>query len=596
MIVLRIEPQRKMPNQFRSLIWLMCSIFAIGLTGLGCVDSNQKMIHTIQVETSTTKENRDSLREAFRYLPQLIRLDRTAAMQEISHQLNSWSDSIPNPPNWTQSKLLESISPQMRSFGIVDRLSAREFGEPECEFMLQCTMMQQVGKWVLDRPYRDRLFSDWLESQKSNIEANEWSKLEAALKLFDWTICNVALDGNPTDAERLLTNPDVPLNDAAPIYRQLPWQTMMFGHADAWARARLFTQLCFAQGIDTVVLALPDTSDSTSDSASRLWCVGVPIANDLYLFEPHWGLPFPVPTGNGVATLKQAREDASVLRRAKLPGRFEYPVEAKDLKSLIALVDVEPFALGRSMFTLEKSLTGEIRHRLSFDGDAFANRMKQIDGDLKIRLWNAPWLSHMYNLTIRMRLDDFSPFSMSYMEQNGVFITDTPISLARTLHFKGQFESTIDAPGALRTYMDFRVDDETLKDLEYDRETQKALGVTKRPTESMESFVFRVKQAQKFYRRSKFDIGVFLAMANMDLSKPETAADWLTKRTLQVKGTERWHAHAHYLLGRNYETLGNMPSAIEEYKFEASPQAAGNRIRIRKLESGSNPSPTPEVN
>jgi len=230
------------------------------------------------------------------------------------------------------------------------------------------------------------------------------------------------------------------------------------------------------------------------------------------------------------------------------------------------------------------------------DADQFEAQLKQIDSELEVRLWNIPWLAHAYNLEVRRRLDDKSPFSMQYMEQFGVFVTDSPISRARILHFGGKFQSTIDAAGALKTYMEYRVDEETLRELQYDREIQRNLGIVKRPTESVEAFNARIQMAQNFYRRSKFDIGIFLAMANMDLNKPDTAIDWLTKRLLEIKGTERWHAHAHYLLGRNLERQNKIDLAIEEYKFEASPQAAGNRIRIRRLESLSNPSAATEVN
>jgi tetratricopeptide (TPR) repeat protein len=290
-----------------------------------------------------------------------------------------------------------------------------------------------------------------------------------------------------------------------------------------------------------------------------------------------------------------AKSDPNVLRRAKLPGRFDYPVESKDLENLVALIDAEPFAVGRSMAALERSLTGENRQRLSMDADKFEAELLALDPKLQVRLWNAPWLAHVYNLAVRQRLDDMSPFSMQYMERHGVFITDTPISRARTLHFLGQFESKIDAAGALRTYMDFRVDEETLRELQYDRELQKMFGVVKRPSEPMEAFEARVRLAQTFFRRSKFDIGIFLAMANMDLGKPDTAIDWLSKRLLDVPGTERWHAHARYLLGRNYEQIGKISEAIEEYKFEASPQAAGNRLRIRRLEASLNPAASTEV-
>ncbi|MEI8212486.1 MAG: hypothetical protein WCI02_10080 [Planctomycetota bacterium] len=579
-------------DRFLGAILLVCVAIAIP----GCTDPNQREFESIQTETLKPKENRDSLREAFRYLPQLNRLERTAAIQEINLQLNTWSKSVTAPPEWNPSGLLESLSASLRTIDFAERTNKLEFAEPECEYMLQCQIMRQISQWVLDRPYRDRLFKDWLVAQKTSLPSDEGARLETVLKLFDWSICNVALEGNSEDVERLITNPDGQLSDSAPVYRQLPWQTVMFARGDAWERARVFTQLCFSQGIDSVVLAIPSLTGATENSALRLWCVGVPIGTEIYLFEPRWGLPIPNPNGPGIATLAQTKSDPNVLRKAKLPGRFGYPVEQKDLANVVALVDAEPFAVGRAMYTLERSLTGDGRQRLSLDGDAFEKRLMAIDPKLQVRLWNAPWLAHVYNMAVRKRLDDMSPFSLAYMERFGIFITDTPISRARMLHFKGQFESTINAAGALRTYMDFRVDEETLRELMYDRELQRSFGVVKRPNEPMESFQGRLQLAQNFFRRSKFDIGIFLAMANMDLNKPETAIDWLTKRLLDVKGTDRWHAHAHYLLGRNFETLEDSASAIEQYKFEATPQAAGNRIRIRRLEMALNPASAAEVN
>lgn len=576
--------------------WWMLLCGCVAWTMGGCIDPKQREFEEIQTEGSKPKENRDSLREAFRYLPQLIRLDRTAAIQEINYQLNTWSKSVTNPPDWKPSGLLDSIPASMRTIDFAERTNKLEFAEPECEYMLQCQLMRQISQWVLERPYRDELFRDWMESQKKVLSSEEGAKLESALKLFDWTVCNVAVEGSSEDVERLVTNPDLPLSDSALVYRQLPWQTAMFARGDAWERARLFSQLCFSQGIDTCVLALPSLSGATENSVLRLWCLGVPIGDEIYLFEPRWGLPMPNPNGPGIATLSQTRSDPNVLRRAKLPGRFEYPVEQKDLSTLIALIDAEPFAVGRTMYTLERSLTGENRQRLSLDADAVEKRLLGIDPKLQVRLWNVPWLANVYNLAVRKRLDDMSPFSMGYMERFGIFITDTPISRARMLHFKGQFDSTIDALGALRTYMDFRVDEQTLKELLYDRDLQKSFGVIKRPNEPMEAFEARVTMAQNFFRKSKFDIGIFLAMAKTDLGEPEVAIDWLSKRLLDFKGTDRWHAQAHYLLGRNYETLHDTNAAIEQYKFEATPQAAGNRIRIRRLEMASNPASSTEVN
>lgn len=593
-MTVRVSPERWVDSVGRGL--LAIGGMLVGILPVGCVDPAQRDVESIQVESDKNKENRDSLREAFRYLPQLIRLDRTAAMQEINYQLNTWSKSVVNPPEWKASSLLESIPASLRTIDFAQRMTSLEFGEPECEFMLQNQLMKQISSWVVEKPYRDGLFREWLEGRKGDLSAEEWARLETTLKLFDWTVCNVGMDGEAKDIEKLVSNPELPLNDGAPVYRKLPWQTMMFGRGDGWERGRVFTQLCFSQGIDAVVLALPSVTGATENAALRLWCIGVPIGEEILLFEPRWGLPIPASSGNGIATLAQAKSDPAVLRRAKLPGRFEYPVEMKDLDGVIALVDTEPFAVGRTMYTLERSLTGENRQRLSLDADAFEARLQGIDPKLTVRLWNVPWVAHVYNQSVRKRLDDMSPFAVSYMERFGSYVTDTPISRARMLHLKGQFESTLDAAGALRSYMDIRIDEETLRELIYDRELQKAFGMVKRPSEDPKMYEARVSMMASFLRRSKFDIGVFLAMANGDMGKPDTAIDWLSKRILSQKGTELWHSQAHYLLGRNKESVGDLAGAIEEYKFEASAQSAGNRIRVRRLESGLDPATHPKVN
>ena len=590
----RIPPADRLPLvpvfAIASLLTFACLI--------GCDNQSSSRIRKIQANQTSNKENRDSIREAFRYLPQLIRIDRTVALREIIIQLNTWSKSVTDAGSWKSSGLLDSVAGQLRTIDFSKRMARLEFAEPECEYLLQCQMLKEASKWVIERPYREVLFGAWLEKQKGVLPADDWNQLESALKLFDWTICNVAMEGQPADALRLVQNSELPnsnnsssyqqlpFNDNAPNYRQLPWQTMMFARGDTWERARVFTQLAFMQGIDCVVLALPSQTGATENAALRLWSIAVPIAGELYLFEPQWGLPIPSQTGDGIATLREAKENPAVLRRARLPGRFdEYPVVQSDLKGLVALIDVEPFALGRTMHTLERSITGENRVRLSMDADAMEAKLTKIDPALSVRLWNVPWLAHAYNQSVRERLNEQSAFSLSYVDKFGVFIMDTPISRARNLHFKGQFENTVEVPGALRAYMDVRVDEKTLNDMQYDRDIQKSLGVVKNPNETLEIFQSRIAQAQQFYRRSKFDVAIFLGMLSWDLGKTDTSKDWLSKRLLQIKGTERWHAQAHYLLGRNYEQQGNVVAAIAEYEYENSPQAAGNRIRIRKMQA-----------
>lgn len=572
---------KKNRNPFFVLLFLICTAVLFSLAG--CENQARRKAQEIQGKKAQQKENRDSIREAFRYLPQLVRLDRTTALKEIRYQLNNWATSVSTPPEWQSPGLLDSIAPSLLTIDFATRMKSLDFGEPECDYLLQCQMLTEVARWVLQTPYRDQLYLEWLQGKQKELTSEQAMQLETTLKLFDWTVCNIGLEGQPKDVERLVTNPDLPISDDSIICRQLPWQTMMFGRGDRWQRARVFTQLLFTQGVDALVLALPSLTGAVENASIRPWCLGIPIGDEIYLFEPQWGLPIPSQRDNGIATLREVKSNPTVLRRAKIPGLFEYPVEPKDLENLIALIDCEPFAVGRAMYTLQKSLTGENRIRISSDASELENRIKKLDDSLSIRLWNVPWLCYVYSGSVRSRLGEQSPFSMQYMEAYGAFITDTPISRARLLYFKGKFESTLDEVGALRTYMDLRIDEQTLKELMVDRATQQEFGIVKGDFESMESYQFRLLQAQNYFRKAKFDVAVFLGMANIYRGKFDTAIDWLQKRTLDLKGTEKWHAHAHYLLGRAYEDSKDVKKAAEEFKYENSPQAAGNRVRLRKL-------------
>ena len=73
---------------------------------------------------------------------------------------------------------------------------------------------------------------------------------------------------------------------AGPGYQYPPWQTLLFGHGDAWQRARVFLLLCRQQGIQAVLLAFPGR---TTPPRPRAWLPAVLIADQLYLFDVRLG-------------------------------------------------------------------------------------------------------------------------------------------------------------------------------------------------------------------------------------------------------------------------------------------------------------------
>jgi len=555
----------------------------------GCYRNDAREIRLRQTESFEETEQTDSIGKAIKYLPLIMRFDRTTAAKEVLNQLNAWSTPRENATSWQRPAIIETVSPAIRDSELFSRLSSLQFGEAECEYLLQCQMLRDVGFWVCERPYLDPLFQPWLEKQMAKLPVDQALALEKTLKLFDWTVRNIALEGNSKDVEALPLNPSLPVTDLGMGYRSLPWQTLHFGRGDAYQRGRVFTQLLFQQGISAFMLSLPlkPTSNGTNlipSSDLHLWSIGVLIGGEIYLFEPRWGLPFPNADESEVATLRQAKSDLNVMRRAKLPGRFEYPIDSENLKSLVAMLDVEPFSIGKGIQILQKSLTGDNRMQIAVDIGSVASQLSACDPSLELRLWELPWLSQLYNQTIRERINDRSPFSINYQITYGAYMNESLVSDARSTHFKGKFDTNLESDGAAKKYMNLRVDEETLSKLAYDRDVQRVLQMVRKVNETQEEYQYRVVQAQGFYRTAKLDSNAFLGMLQFELQNLDAAINWMDQRLLQIDGTERWRPQARYILGRAFEQKKDLEEAFAWYKIDGSPQEAGNRIRMRLLE------------
>ncbi len=549
----------------------------------GCRENKPDEILTIQRQLESKNVRAESANEAFRYVPQMIQLERRAAVKEISYHLNSWKNTLKPNNDWKKTELLSTLPNDWQKSNWAQSIDLMIFEESECDYLFQCWMMHKVTAWLAKEPYRDVVFAPWLESQKGKVADKDFVRLESAMKFFDWTIRNVWADGNAKDIESLMPNPGLPLSDSGKGYTQLPWQTMMFARGDALARARVFSQLCFQESIPVIWLAIPGGTEL------KLWAIGVPVGDQIYVFEPRMGLPLPGPNQVGIATLRQAQEDESILRRARLPGFFGYAMTSEQSKQVIGLIDADPMSMSKSMFLLENALTGDTRLKLSIDADAVAAEVKKAAPEMKLRLWSLPWMAFDYQKMLRERLKEMTPFTAAYMQKQGVFLDDSPVSRARLAHLGGNLNSTVTTDGAFKMYMGLRVDDETLSKLPYDQDIQKALQVKRNANEELDSFMNKVRVYQNIYRASKFFSSSFLAMAQFDAGNYESAANWADKRTLQIEGTEPFRPMCWYLIGRSLEHQGKIAEAVEWYKKSPSAQEPGNRLRARLLNQEESP-------
>lgn len=233
---------------------------------------------------------------------------------------------------------------------------------------------------------------------------------------------------------------------------------------------------------------------------------------------------------------------------------------------------------------LEQSLVGEERMKIFFDLEAVRQRLAAAaPQDASIHLWQTPLLSQLYAASVRERLRDTTPFTMEYMTRHGVWLMPTPASEGRLKHLEGKFENTLDQRGALATYMDTRIDDESIRKLAFDPQVQKELHVGRHANESMEQFQMRLAQAQFIFGRAKLDASFVIAQLHFDRGNYEAAEKWFRERVIKDERASNWHAASWYTLARSYQEQGELDLAEEALTHQPSPQEPGNRLRLRYL-------------
>lgn len=567
-------------SKFFGIACGLACLGAILCLGAGCDRKPRPSARRAQQAINAARTKSDSLHDATRYLAQMTPLNRAKVGHEVQLHLNKWLQTAGTASsNPIPKELLEGLPPGLRSAAGAENASGAQFDTWDVEYLHQCRLYRQLSSWIIERPLRDSLLRPWLEEQAKTMPNEELAEIEQACKLFDWSVRNIVLQGDPGDVERLLDDPREPLNDAGIGYRYLPWQTILYSRGDFVERGRVFTALAQQRGLQTVWIALR----VPSSPSAKVWTVGVLVGEKCYLFEPKLGLPIVHPDTFALATLEDVQKDDRILRRLDVPGRFDYAVNPGDAAKVEFLIEVEPSAVADRMTLLQASLTGDERLRLQSDVRGLTEKLAKLEPDAPIALWQTPLLARLYAIGLRSRLEMNSPFTVQYMIEHAAWLVNTPAAVARQKHLAGEFENTFDAIGALRSYMDCRLPDELIDRLPDDPDVQKELGIPRENAETLEEYQRRLQQFQVIFRQAKVDADFLLGQVQFDLGQYGTSEDWLKNHTLVNPAAARWHYGARYTLARDYQEEGKTDEAVEQLNENGSPMEAGNRLRARYL-------------
>jgi Anaphase-promoting complex, cyclosome, subunit 3 len=518
----------------------------------------------------------------------------TQPIQRTIFYLNQWlATHEPAKASWQEDKLLDTLPRTLRvDLGTpgLERLHQLQFAIDDIAYLQQTLWLHDIATRVRREPSPPEL-KLWLKVIESNVGLPEAEQLATAERLFDWTIRNLQLDPLPPPPKAPEATAGSKSSDAVdpalqgqlgPGYGHVPLQSLLYGHADAHERARIFILLCRQAGIDAVMLGL----EEKASPVPRAWTPAILVGRKLYLFEPSLGLPIPGPDGKGIASLDQIAADPKLLRQLDVEGT-PYPIAEKDLANVIALIDAEPAALSRRMQLLQTALPSSSRLALSIQPSQLEPKLratKALGTASPCRLWRVPLEAILYQFGYQQVAQRDPRAFQEFSRLNAVFAPNQPLAKARNLHLQGRFETKDDKPAARSLYLTCRPPDREIDALKTSEFFRKSQGLDQALPENPAQREAALDNLIAIARLGKFNATYWLGLTYVEDGKCETAIEWLGQRTVQTAPPSPWTPGARYNLARCYEQLGKFDLAREWLESDNdSPQRAGNLLRSKWL-------------
>lgn len=589
-------PVRQIRSRFGTIRVCLITLLLVPAF-VGC-DDDIDTVRTIQLERQMqmqAKSDLDHLGEATRLLSTLVELNAENANQQIVYHLNRWAEGQAELPAGAEApKILKTLSTVAPVEQLSQRVTRVDFSGADIPHLRNAYLFNQLIEWVNTDICDDILLEDWFadfEAADDGAEDAEGhtvsDKLRTAARLFDWTTRNIALEPLETIFPPQMPKPKLAPGVVfeGPGYRQSDFETLMRGSGDAYQRAGIFTQLCNQAGIPAAVLA----TQSAADGELTPWAVGVLVGTEIYLFDPRLGIFIPGPDQSGIATLSEARRDASIMRRLTVQGFFDYPLTKDDVQQSVALLNVLPEALAARMLRLENGFTGDRRLTLFTDTKSVAEQFDAITGISGVRLWTVPIIQESYHAALEKFSERDPIFNFWYRSRWAILEAEIKSSqdlkTGRWRHVTGNFadDKEEDVSGARTLYINQRAPEFEIDDLRIDVELQKIYGIRRELGVDPQVYEQQVAQVQDLMRQGKRTASYWVSLVQYDDGRFETAGNWFGKRVLDESQPSRWFPAARYNWARTAEQIGDADKAIELYKTDGDPQEHGNRLRARLL-------------
>ncbi len=571
-----------MSNLRHTFIVTSVMIAACGLLLLsGCGGSDP----ATSLSLNKGKQNQTGWRDSFFEfaIDNLNRLEQyDDQMQDrVIGRLNEWMPLV-EPIPWKEDPLVEKLPEKYRQLPEVAGLADERFTVYDGDFLRGVTWFRDAANSAsIDPALRATLPQQGQGDPQQDAESRN---LAQAMRLFDWTVRNIALESEDDASE------------GRPLYL-LPWQTMLRGRGSAIERAWVFQLLARQRGLNVVMLAYRDSDDDSvwHDWAPALFVEGSeddPVSSSkLFVFEPSLGLPIPGPANQPVATLADLRANDELLRQLDLDEDHAYPVSSEQLEHVAAWIEGSPGYLARRESQLEFNLMGSQKMILHVDASALAGKLQATEKLDEAGLWDVPYEA------LRLQRDDAARQTVAtHLPGRGGQETPsrfrpwlTSVRTGRELHLKGKYTED---EGALKKYQESRPSNTEIENSLTNRKSSaSSANDSSEDTGEQDERSWLTEDEAELARRAKHDASYWLGVVAFERGDFDTAIDYFQRRTLEAWPDGPWTDAAKYNLARTYEAQERFDEAIELYEQDNSPQSAGNKLRAHSLKGEPEPPP-----
>lgn len=549
-----------------------------------------------------TRAGRQLIEQAIGFLQDQDRFLPERVKEESLQRLNRWLSQKKLDPEWQADPMVAELDAEFRDQPRLQNLATRmlvdshlsgeatTFRGSEFDYIQGAYWCKQVSDLVARQAGSQTTFRDWLDRAHADFDANNRNDLDVAFRLFDWSVRNI----HPVKLREQVEE-KFPPGTSRDV-----WAAIQTGEGDPWERARVFIHLARQQGLPGVILSL---GSEDSAAASHL-LVGILVKDELFLFDPTYGLPVADEKGEGVASLTRLQANPSMLAEM-VSANYRYPIGEGDLKEVRVWLDAPSASLTQATAALEAELTADNKMVLHYEPSKVKARLEELEGIQSVGLWTVP-----YQAELAISIFHADPeLRQSMLMQRWLFDNSSPFAQARFQELAGRLDDEIQNPGARSLYLAARRMERELAMLA-PREMVRQLEATgmQFPADP-EAAQFQLMQVQRSAVLWKERASLQLGVIALGSDEYRSAIDYFQKRILDEFPQTGFKSAAFYGLARAHEALGKqsddaeqLSQSIEFYTSDddlLSPYRRGNAVRAerlrRMLSPASSESPATEI-